>query len=127
MNKSWLKLVCTSFVVVLSVQITSALPPYDKAWKAKYLDKGVPADFREAAEAARCNICHAAPIPPKKIAYNSYGDAVGMFLKKNVLAELKDDALTQAITSGLERAEAQRSANGKTFGELIKDGHLPGN
>ena len=65
-----------------------------------------------------CAVCH--PEKDKKIR-NNYGAAVGKSLtKKNETAE---DKIKEALT----KAEAEKSATeGKTFGDLIKAGELPG-
>ena len=65
-----------------------------------------------------CALCH--PEKDKKIR-NNYGAAVGGKLeKKNETDEAK-------IKDALTKAEAEKSATeGKTFGDLIKEGELPG-
>lgn len=65
-----------------------------------------------------CAVCH--PDKDKKIR-NNYGAAVGKSLsKKNETDEAK-------IKEALTKAEGEKSATeGKTFGDLIKAGELPG-
>lgn len=65
-----------------------------------------------------CALCH--PEKDKKIR-NNYGAAVGGKLgKKNEMDEAK-------IKEALTKAEGEKSATeGKTFGDLIKAGELPG-
>ncbi len=65
-----------------------------------------------------CAVCH--PKTDKKVR-NNYGAAVGGKLeKKNETDEAK-------IKEALTKAEGEKSATeGKTFGDLIKEGELPG-
>jgi hypothetical protein len=66
-----------------------------------------------------CAVCH--PDKEKKVR-NNYGKAVGLKLgdKKNETDEAK-------IKEALTKAEGEKSATeGKTFGDLIKAGDLPG-
>ena len=65
-----------------------------------------------------CAVCH--PKTDKKVR-NNYGAAVGGKLeKKNETDEAK-------IKEALTKAEGEKSATeGKTFGDLIKEGVLPG-
>jgi LPS O-antigen subunit length determinant protein (WzzB/FepE family) len=66
-----------------------------------------------------CSVCH--PDKDKKKVRNNYGAAVGAKLEK---ANLMDEA---KIKEALTKAEAEKSATeGKTFGDLIKAGELPG-
>lgn len=87
-----------------------ARPPYCAAFIKHYT--GV----KEAAE-AKCAICH--PGKEKK-ERNNYGNALGKLLgEKNVKDEAK-------IMEALKKAEGEKSAvEGKTFGDLLKDGKLP--
>lgn len=71
---------------------------------------------KEAAQ-AKCGICH--PGQDKK-ERNNYGAAFGKALgAKNEKDEAK-------IKEALKKAEGEKSAvEGKTFGDLLKDGKLP--
>ena len=70
----------------------------------------------EAAKDAKCGICH----PGKeKTERNNYGQA----LCKTIGENEKDAAKVKAA---LTKTEAEKSAvEGKTFGDLLKDGKLP--
>jgi hypothetical protein len=87
-----------------------ARPQYFKAFAAKYPDFKVDAT-------AKCAYCHKGP--DKKVR-NDYGVAVGKALgAKNV----KD---ADAIGTALDKAAGEPSTtDGKTWGDLIKDGTLP--
>ena len=89
-----------------------ARPPFVKAFVTAY-----PA-LKAEAETAKCGICHP---EEKKSVRNDYGAALGKALgEKNVKDEAK-------IAEALKKIEAEKSGtDGKTFGDLIKDGKLPG-
>ncbi len=63
-----------------------------------------------------CGICHGSD----KKERNEYGKAVNKLLKK------ADKLETQKIIDALKTTEGEKNAAGKSFGELIKAGTLPG-
>ena len=123
-----MKKVCVTllglFLVTLAVGTASALPPFDKEWKAKYLGDSAPAALKEAAGTAKCNVCH---MGTSKKEHNAYGKAVKKFLTKADFEAVKADPekSKKYIDEGLTKAEAEKSAGGKTYGELIKEGKAP--
>jgi hypothetical protein len=105
-------LLAGALAIVSVVQLgnqADARQPYFKAFVAKY------PDFKGAD--GKCNICHKGT---EKKNRNDYGAAVGKALgAKNV----KD---VDAINTALDTAAKDPSpVDGKTFGDLIKDGTLP--
>lgn len=127
MKKVCLTLVLGSCVLALLVNSALALPAFNKEWQAKYVEGNGNAAFVEAATAAKCNVCHDANSKSKKDK-NEYGKAVGKHLTKAEYTKLKTDAdaVNKYIIEGLEKTNAEKSSGGKTFGELIKEGKLPG-
>jgi hypothetical protein len=123
-----MKKVCVTllglFLATLAVGTASALPPFDKEWKAKYLGADAPASLKEAAGTAKCNVCHEGT---SKKMHNAYGKAVKKFLTKADYEAVKADAdkAKAYVNEGLTKAEAEKSASGKTYGELIKAGKAP--
>jgi len=122
-----MKKVCVCVVVCLiglawSMQSASALPPFNKEWVAKYNQGEKNAAFNEA----KCNVCHV-PDENKKMK-NEYGKAVGKFLSKKKYTEIKEDeaAAKKYILEGLQKAEAEKGPSGKSYGDLLKAGKLPG-
>ena len=120
-----MKKVCVCLVLALiglgfSFQSASALPPFNKEWVAKY---NTPE--KAAYTEAKCNVCHAGESKKMK---NDYGKAVGKFLTKAKYNEIKEDeaAAKKYIAEGLAKAEAEKSGSGKTYGDLLKSGELPG-
>ena len=121
-----MKKVCVCVVVCLiglawSMQSASALPPFNSAWQDKYNDGKKNTAFTDA----KCNVCHAGESKKMK---NEYGKAVGKYLTKAKYNEIKEDegAAKKYILDGLAKAEAEKSGSGKTYGELLKAGELPG-
>jgi hypothetical protein len=107
--------------VVWSLQPASALPPFNKEWVAKYNPGESNAVFTEA----KCNVCHAGESKKMK---NEYGKAVGKYLTKAKYNEVKEDetAAKKYIQEGLQKVEGDKAAGGKSYGELLKAGKLPG-
>jgi len=87
----------------------SARPQYCKEFIGHYKE------VKEAAE-AKCGICHPGKEKKEK---NNYGTCLSSLLGKNEKDEAK-------IKEALKKAEGEKSAvEGKTFGDLLKDGKLP--
>ena len=111
MRKIWTWVACcvalASFAFGPEAQ---ARPKYLEGFKNSY-----PA-LKDAVETAKCGVCH---FGEKKSNRNDYGKAMGEGLKN----EMDADKIKEAI----KKAEAGKSSTeGKTFGDLIKDGKLPG-
>jgi hypothetical protein len=103
--------VFTTGAMFIALSTAHARPLYCKAFIGKY-DKVV------EAKTTKCAICH--PKPKEKAQRNNYGTALGKLLG----AKNQKDAAK--IKEALKKAEAEKSAvDGKTFGDLLKDGKLP--
>ncbi|MFO0901637.1 MAG: hypothetical protein U0939_01485 [Pirellulales bacterium] len=88
----------------------SARPPYLKEFMGHY------AEVKEAGT-VKCGVCHPGMDKKEK---NDYGIALGKAIGKNE----KDPA---KIKEAFLKVEGEKSGTeGKTFGELLKAGHLPG-
>lgn len=116
MRKSWTWIACgVAFVgaaLVSAPQDAQARPGYLKAFNTAY-----PA-LKEAADGAKCGICH---FGEKKTNRNDYGKAMGEALGA------KDVKNADDVAAALKKAAAGKSSTeGKTFGDLLKDGKLPG-
>lgn len=100
-------------LVLLGQDSVHARKPYHDVFVAAYPELG------EAAKTAKCNVCHFGDAKKNR---NDYGDAMVKALagKKN----LKEG--DEGIKTALKAIEAEKGAEGKTFGELIKAGKLPG-
>jgi hypothetical protein len=104
-------LVCTAMLVPPD-QKALARPQYSKSFKTTYAK-----ELADNTEGTSCTVCH---LPEKKTLRNNYGDAIKETMKgKNVKN-------SEAIEAALREAEKMPSAvEGKTFGDLIKEGRLP--
>jgi hypothetical protein len=111
--------------VVAGKESALALPPFNKEWTAKYVEGNSNAKFVEAVGTAKCNVCHMGASKKDK---NAYGKAVSKYLTKAKYNEIKEDeaAGRKYILDGLQKTEGEKAANGKTFGEMLKAGQLPG-
>jgi len=108
--------VCLFAIVILTGHSANARPQYERAMSKVYPEF----NKKHANENGKlsCSICH--PTKKKK-ERNNYGTAFGKGLEKK---NEKDEAKLKAA---LEKAAKEKSATeGKTFGDLIKEGELPG-
>lgn len=110
-------------LATVRVETARAMPPFKKAFDAKYV-KPDSANDKEKALAAdvkkvNCNVCHKGK---SKKMRNAYGEAVDKYIEKTE----KDPA---KIEEALNKAAAEKSKpddpNSPTFGELIEQGQLP--
>jgi hypothetical protein len=122
----------TAFMVVLgcSVALTAvkayAIPAFNKEFDNKYVKKdastGPEKALAEAVAKVKCNVCHVGKTKKER---NEYGKALDELLDKKT--DIKD---IPKIQDALEKVAGMKS-NPKdpaspTFGELIKQGKLPG-
>jgi len=88
---------------------------YVKPDSADANDKALVAEV----ETAKCNVCH---VGSSKKERNSYGNALADLLDKK-----EDKKNQEKIRTALDTVAAMPSADGApTFGELLKQGKLPG-
>ena len=110
MRKIW-----TWVAVVAALAITA-----DAQARPDYLNKGFTPTYpalKAEIETAKCGVCHGSD---KKVR-NDYGKAVGAALGEPKVTDV------EKIKAALKKAEGEKSSTeGKTFGDLIKDGKLPG-
>ena len=89
-----------------------ARPQYLEQFKKTY------EPLAEAADAKKCTVCHGMG---KKTERNKYGQALA-----GVLGEEKNVKDEKAVEKTLRGVESKPSGvEGKTFGDLIKEGKLP--
>ena len=100
-----------------------AIKEFFDEFKAVYV-KPDSADANEKAlaaevETAKCNVCHAGSSKKER---NAYGNALADLLDKK-----EDKKNAEKIRKALETVAAMPSADGgPTFGDLLKQGKLPG-
>jgi hypothetical protein len=112
-----------------------ALPPIPAYVKESVQDS---ADHKEFAKAfaelkVKCDLCHkpGADKKAKGHGLNDYGEAMHKHLRHKDFMKLhmekKSAEALKLIQEAWEKAGAEKNAEGKTFGEVIKAGKLPGN
>lgn len=128
MKKYWL--VAALSIVTLGGAATPAfaIKQFGEAWDAYYVKESKNDDFKKLAGDAKCNVCHIKEENKKK--HNPYGDALHEFLKKKDFPgdrfKKEPEKCKEEIEAAFKKAEEAKNKDGKTFGELIKDGKLPG-
>ena len=114
MRKSWTWMACGIALAAASIWLApsaDARPNYNKEFWGMY------PSLAEQKEATSCGACHG----KEKKVRNDYGKAVGEALGGTKVLD------AEKIKAALTKAEGEKSGtDGKTFGELIKDGKLPG-
>ncbi|WP_254510476.1 hypothetical protein [Anatilimnocola floriformis] len=125
MKASFPSVISMVLVFVAAAPVLFALPPIDKEWKERYIEKNPPPAYKEDAATQKCNVCHE---PGGKKAKNEYGKAVGKHLKKADIDALKGNppAMKKLIQDALEKAESEKNEKGEKFGDIMKNGKLPG-
>lgn len=122
MNKLVVSLLSV-FVLGVFAQSAFALPAVAKLWIE---DAYAKSPVAEAAKEAKCNVCH---FGTSKKNRNDYGQALSSLgvTKANYDALKEDpDKLNTTLKGLFKKCEAAKSVTGKTFGELIQTGKLPG-
>ena len=123
----WMALPLVAAAMLCAANAAWAIKPFEVEFKKLYYKPDGDANEKKLAAAIdkitdaetknSCGICH--PGSSKK-ERNEYGKAVNKLLKK---ADKED---TKKIAEALKTTEGEKNAAGKTFGELIKAGMLPG-
>jgi hypothetical protein len=127
MKKFAVTLCLGAFAIALVASPAAARPQYNKEWQAKYVEGNKNEAFVKAVGEAKCNVCHDAASKSKKDR-NPYGMALSKFLNKEGFDKSKGDAdaAKKWILEGFQKGEAEKAADGKTFGDKLKAGSLPG-
>jgi len=111
------------FVLGIFTQSAWALPAVAKIWLE---DAYAKSPVIEAAKEAKCDVCH---YGASKKSRNDYGVAlskVGVTQANYNKLKGDQDKLAQILKAMFKKVESAKSVSGKTFGELIKEGKLPG-
>jgi hypothetical protein len=110
------------FFLGLCAQPALALPAVCKLWLAEYQSTPV----ASAANEAKCNICHYGKTKKNR---NDFGQALSKLgVTKDNYDALKDDEkkLEETLKGAFKKCELEKSVSGAKFGDLIKQGKLPG-
>jgi hypothetical protein len=120
MRRAVLIILLGGLVVGLSQSPARAVKPFFTEFKEKYTNPEGSAEdkaYAELVEKTQCNVCH---MGKSKKMRNDYGKALNKYIKK------EDQKDKEKIKEALDKAAEEKSADGMTFGELIKDHKLPG-
>jgi hypothetical protein len=104
-----------------------AIKEFNDQWTKSYVESSDNAGLKELAASAKCNVCHVNG--EKKSVRNAYGAELGKLAKAKELKPLaKSDPakFEETLTAAFKKVEEMKAADGKTFGEKIKAGQLPG-
>jgi hypothetical protein len=127
--KNFCLLVVCGFVfgtLLARIESAHAVAPFKKEFDEKYVKKNpsTPEEIALAAAAkeAKCNVCHKGT---KKTDRNAYGNALDSLLDKKT--DMKDAAkIRDALDKVADMKSNPNDPNSPTFGELIRQGKLPG-
>jgi hypothetical protein len=122
------------FALIASIASGTAVPvalgqkAYNDQWTANYVADSKHEEFKKLAGDAKCNICHIQGAPKKE--RNPYGKEAAAIFKEagiNKDSPKKDEAgFKKSIAEAFKKLEEVKAKDGKTFGEKIKAGELPG-
>ncbi len=116
-QKFFLGCVAVAVLSMVSGREALARKQYEEAFKGMYVKEGTP--LAEAVGKAKCNVCHVDKQSKKE--RNAYGSAIADLLGK------KNEKDAGKIDEALMAAAGKPSGTaGATFGDLIKQGKLPG-
>jgi hypothetical protein len=108
--------VAAGLMVALSAQDSQARPKYFAEFKTAY------PKLEEQANEKKCNVCHIGATDKKT--RNDYGKALHKGLGGDDVKNVMD---AEKIKEAIKKAEKEKSStDGKTFGDLISSGKLPG-
>ena len=113
-------------LIAVTLHLTNATdaearPPYKKQFEARYKDPQIVAAVKEA----KCNVCHYGKSKKNR---NDYGSALSKLVTKDTYKELRKDkeALAKKVDEAMAKVEKEKSEGGSAFGDLLKEGKLPG-
>lgn len=118
-------LVVTAWMGTVAPQ-AQAIPAFKAEFEAKYVkkdstDAGEMA-LAEAVKEAKCNVCHKGDNKKQR---NHYGEQLAELLDKKADAKNKEK-IQEALAKVAEMKVDSEKSDSPTFGELIKQGKLPG-
>ncbi|MEE2990766.1 MAG: hypothetical protein VX715_09135 [Planctomycetota bacterium] len=130
--KKLLAVLLVAFVAVaIAPKDVDAVPAFKKAFDQRVTNVSKDAKLVTAIKAAKCNVCHYVDGDKKsKKQKNDFGVAMGKLLKKDnykstrIAAE--PDKVKAEFDAAFEKLMATKNAKGKTYGELLESGNLPG-
>ena len=131
MKKLFAILLVAFLAVAIAPKNADAIPAFKKAFDQRVTSVIKDAKLVATIKAAKCNVCHYVDGDKKsKKQKNDFGVAMAKLLKKDnykstrIAAE--PDKVKAELDAAFEKLMATKNAKGKTYGELLKAGDLPG-
>ncbi len=125
--KRGLLLALIAFMAVNFAGSAGAIPVFKTHFEKMYVDKEKNKEFAAKVKAEKCNVCHYGKSKKNK---NDYGLALSKLIKKKEFSGARVKAEPDKVKAELDKAFKKvgevKKKSGKTFGELIKAGELPG-
>ena len=121
MKRAVVLTVCALLLLSLGVNASFGRPDYRKQIEATYKTSKIAGAIKEA----NCNVCHYGKTKKNR---NDYGIALSKLLSEENYKKMKKDPeeLNKQIVDALKAVNKEKSVTGKTFGEMIDAGQLPG-
>jgi CxxC motif-containing protein (DUF1111 family) len=126
--KKWIYLPLFLAVVGFNISPAMAIKQFNDQFTATYAKDSKNEEFKKLVDEAKCNVCHIKDENKKK--RNEYGDAVAEFLRKKDFPadrfKKEPEKCKEEIEAAFKKVEEKKAKDGKTFGEKLKEGLLPG-
>jgi hypothetical protein len=124
--------VAVAICLTFSAGTAESRPNYAKSWGIKYVKKDGTSDedkaFVVVVENAKCSVCHE-PGDNRKLR-NRYGKALAEIIKPKDAADWKGEKDAKKIEEAFEKVAVihidVKDDKSPTYGDLIKQGKLPG-
>jgi hypothetical protein len=122
-------------ILLVAANTATALPPIPGLLGDALKDNADATKFLAEVGKLRmkCDVCHRPGVDKAKAkdhGLNDFGEAMHKSLDikafKDAIKAKDKDAQVKLLKEGVAKASAEKNADGKTFGELIKAGSLPG-
>jgi hypothetical protein len=114
------------FVLGVFAQSAFALPPVYPVYEAWLTEAYAKSPVIEVVKEAKCDVCHYGTTKTNR---NDYGVAlskIGLTKENHKKLASDKEKLNTFLMAVFKRSESAKSVSGKTFGELLKEGKLPG-
>ena len=123
--KNVIVLFCTIVILTLSAKSVSGYTQFYAEFKKTYVTENSPEKFKALVTKTKCAICHDnTKKKPNGTSDKKFRNPYGMALDELLSKEDKQDK--EKIYDSLEIISSQKSSDpDKTYGERIKDYHLP--
>ncbi len=124
-----MKRLAIRFACLMWATPAMAISEFGKQWKNEFLGgEDVDEDFKRDGRKAGCYVCHVKGEDKKKVR-NEYGNAIHKLLKAEDFSreyvKANPEEAKKKILAGFKKAGEEKSKDGKTFTDKIKNNELP--